>query len=213
MSRTSGSSPSTRVSAATGAGIDEFQRGSLQPRPRSRGAAGGEARGPRGLPRLSPGPAEAPLSHLPNGHGLPCRGPPARRRGAGRGAQGRGRKGRRRGRDRRRGRRALVIGLLGGTFDPPHNGHVALAQAALEAGADRPARGARRRAARASRASSPTQRRVSSWRKPRFPVRTSSSTRTRSRSTRCGRSLRRRSLRRRRRSGSPSRRGRSRRRC
>src|SRR6059058_4210532 len=93
----------------------------------------GTAGRPRRVPRL---PAQARsaarVPHPPHRPRLPRRRPPAGRGGAGRGpARGR-REDRRRGRGRRRSARiAVTTAILGGIFDPPHNGHVALARAAL----------------------------------------------------------------------------------
>ena len=57
----------------------------------------------------------------------------AARARAARGDPPRGRRARgRRGADRRRDARVADVGLYGGAFDPPHNGHVAVAQAAKE---------------------------------------------------------------------------------
>ena len=90
---------------------------------------------------------------------------------------------RRRGRGRRRRARSAVTALLGGTFNPPHNGHVELAHAA--------SRAIRRRGRRAGRGAAGTQGRatrrrdaVSSLRAPPFPTTRSSSTRTSAPSTR-----------------------------
>ena len=96
-------------------------------------------------------------------------------------AQGRRRAHGRRGRDRRRGLRARVTGLYGGTFDPPHNGHVALVRAALDhfeldrlvvlvAGGP----GHKPPVARCGS-------RACGWRRPPFPISRSSSIHTRAR--------------------------------
>src|SRR6185503_5258213 len=75
----------------------------------------------------------APVPHPPHRARLPR----PRQGGLGRGARAGAprcrRQDRRRGRNGRRGTRIPVTtGLLGGTFDPPQNGHVALGRAALE---------------------------------------------------------------------------------
>ena len=91
----------------------------------------------RGLPRLPPAAAAAAaVPDLPRRRRLPRhrpRGGGARRGRAARGAAPRGREARRRGHGRRADVRVRVtVGLLGGTFDPPHLGHVALARRALD---------------------------------------------------------------------------------
>jgi hypothetical protein len=123
------------VSCATGAGIDELKRALFELcSPQGRAVrSGGRA---RRLPRL---PAEAGGRRFRVLRTIAASGSPgsrrATRRSSLRRSSGRRAEGRR-GRGRRRGARAAVTTLLGGTFNPPHNGHVALAQAAEERFAD-----------------------------------------------------------------------------
>ena len=97
--------------------------------------AGAEGRGcarATGVPRIPPAAARAPhVPDLPHRPGVPHH----RRCPAGRGARGRAQGGRRAQGSRRRDRRGdarMAVGVFGGAFDPPHNGHVALARTALE---------------------------------------------------------------------------------
>ena len=121
-----------RVSAATGAGLDEL-RGTLV-RARAAGGRGGacRARGRnRRLPRL-PAAAGAPvLPRLPHRTRLPRHGHAAGGRRARGGSPSGRRPCRRRGGAGGGGARVGVV-LYGGAFDPPHLGHVALADAARE---------------------------------------------------------------------------------
>src|SRR5207244_1231028 len=108
--------------------------GALRALSSGRAAGTGRARGRAGrLPGLPASAcARAVFPHLPHRERLPRhRRRPGRGR-ARRGATGRGRPEGRRGRGRRRDARMGVTALLGGAFDPPHNGHVALARAAQE---------------------------------------------------------------------------------
>src|SRR4051794_25826319 len=100
--------------------------------PAGRGAAARRGR-PAALSRLSaearPAPAVPHPAHRPR---LP-RARHARLGGGARAGPARGRReARRRGRDGGRGARVpMTTGILGGTFDPPQVGHVALGRAAL----------------------------------------------------------------------------------
>src|SRR5207248_5280032 len=82
--------------------------------------------------RLQAASDRAPVPRAADGSRFPDRRRSARRRNARRCAESGRRPGRRRSGGRRRDDGILVTGLLGGTFNPPHNGHVALAQAAKE---------------------------------------------------------------------------------
>ena len=123
-----------RVSAATGAGIEELRRALFElvpeedvvPRPSTR----------RELVDYlvyRPEPAKRRLPRLPHRDGLPRHGQAAGARAARGDPQGCRRARGRRGAARRRRARVDVTpgaGLYGGAFDPPHNGHVAVARAA-----------------------------------------------------------------------------------
>ena len=145
-SRTSGSSRVFAVSAATGAGHRGASSAgcSSSARPRTPPEADPEGLAdflvyrpqPRAPPSGSSAPtaASASLGSPPPAGGARGRAPRRRR------AQGQ------RGRGRRRDAGDRMIGLLGGAFDPPHIGHVALADAAeRQLGLERRRRGRRRR--------------------------------------------------------------------
>ena len=111
------------------------RRRALRARAASRRAARPRPRPSRRLPRLpAPAASRARWSLIRTERRLP-----RRRHAAERGrARARAARGGRAARRRRRGRRGVVrvrpvIGLFGGAFDPPHNGHVALLRAAREA--------------------------------------------------------------------------------
>ena len=115
-----------RISCATGAGLERVPLRAVHARTRAGAARRGRRRPARvpGLPAEPPGAALEPPAdggRLPR-HGL------ASERGRARARAPRG--GRTPWRLRRGGRRVVrvraVIGLFGGAFDPPHNGHVAL---------------------------------------------------------------------------------------
>ena len=110
-----------RVSAATGAGIEELRRALFELVPQEEVAQ---------APRLPAGGGAPLLPRLSHRDRLPRHREAAGARAARGDPQG-GRRARgRRGAARRRGAGVAAVGLYGGAFDPPHLGHVAVAEAA-----------------------------------------------------------------------------------
>ena len=118
------------LSCATGEGVEEFRRTLFSLVPPAPQIVADRARARR-LSRLPPEAAPSRVPHPAHGPRLSRRRHAAEPRGARGGVTRRRRACRGRGRGRGRGARVPVTtGILGGAFDPPHNGHVALLAAA-----------------------------------------------------------------------------------
>ena len=140
-----------RVSCATGAGIDELVASLFEHCPPAEPEPDVAPELPDFLDYRPTPRVRRRFRVLRTGSGFRVVGTVAGRRGARGGAARGGREEGRRGGDRRRGARLGMsgVGILGGAFDPPHNGHVALARAAIEHFRPRAAARPRRRRPRA----------------------------------------------------------------